>query len=156
MKGDRMRQRNGLMSIGIALIMLIFSLVAAMVISNISSNLYKNIVAMDEDKELQYRRIVVMSLKNAADKVHNEKTQTELNDITDDFTRNFTFLLSKDLVKNPDSDTFPATVLSFPATATLAATAITTSNATLNFFELYTKHKDDAENYGIVVQYNKP
>jgi len=155
MKGDEMKRRKGLMSIGIAIIMLLFSLIAAMVISNISSNLYKNIIVMDEGKELQYRRIVVMSLKNAADEVHATKTQNQLNAITVPENLDFTFALSKDLVRNPQTESFPATVVLFPATATLAATEVFTGNATLNYFELYTKHENDSENYGIVVQYEK-
>jgi len=150
-----MKRRNGIMSIGIAIIMLLFSLIAAMVISNISSNLYKNIIVMDEDKELQYRRIVIMSLKNALDEIHQVKTQDQLNAIAVPKNLDFTFALSKDLMKNPQTDSFPATVLLFPATATLAATEVFTGSATLNYVELYTKYEKDEENYGIVIQYEK-
>ena len=130
--------------------MLLFSLIAAMVISNISSNLYKNIIVMDEDKELQYRRIVIMSLKNAADSI-----SATIENKSGSFSRDFTFALSKDLMKNPQTDSFPATVLLFPATATLAATEVFTGSATLNYVELYTKYEKDDENYGIVIQYEK-
>lgn len=140
-----------MISTAIALILLIFSLIATMVISNISSNLYKNIVDMDEGKELQYRRIVVMSLKNAADYVSG----SGIGGIPDFSTINFTFSLSKDLVKNPESETFPATILTFPATATLAATSVKTLNGTWDFVELYTRPPEAEEDYGIVVQYLK-
>lgn len=148
-KGDDMKRRNGIMSIGIAIIMLLFSLIAAMVISNISSNLYKNIIVMDEDKELQYRRIVIMSLKNAAD----AKIANIISNATDTTTVSFTFSLSENLAKNPTNDSFPAYTWNFPSTATVAATSVQTQNGTFDFVELYTKHKDDEENYGIVVQY---
>jgi len=151
MKGDEMRRRKGLMSIGIAIIMLLFSLIAAMVISNISSNLYKNIIVMDEGKELQYRRIVVMSLKNAAD----AKKSEIINHSTVTSAVNFTFSLSENLVKNPTNNSFPARTWTFRATATLAASNVTipSTDATFSFVELYTKHPNDNENYGIVVQY---
>jgi len=140
-----MKNRNGLMSIGIALIMLIFSLIAAMVISNISSNLYKNIIVMDEGRELQYRRIIVMSLKNASDYID---TNYSFDNIQSPSTNDFLFTLSEGLVKNPNS--IP---LTFPATASVAATGVQTQSGTFDFIELFTKHKDDDENYGIVVQY---
>jgi len=110
---------------------------------------------MDEDKELQYRRIVIMSLKNALDEIHQVKTQDQLNAIAVPKNLDFTFALSKDLMKNPQTDSFPATVLLFPATATLAATEVFTGSATLNYVELYTKYEKDEENYGIVIQYEK-
>ncbi|MDN5360629.1 MAG: hypothetical protein PWQ84_1692 [Thermotogaceae bacterium] len=146
MKGDKMRRRKGIISISIAIIMLLFSLIATMVISNISSNLYKNIVVMDEDKELQYRRIVVMSLKNAAD----AKKEKIIKSTTTTSMVNFTFSLSEGLMKNPDKNPF-----TFPATATVAATnvRVPSTEATFSFVELYTKHENDTENYGIVVQY---
>lgn len=149
-----MRRRSGIMSIGIALIMLIFSLVAATVISNISSNLYKKIVVMDEDKELQYRRIVVMSLKNAADYIDDN---FNIEDITEPSTMNFSFAVSEALVRSPQSDTFPAYTWTFPATASLAASNVTVTSpaATFSFVELYTKHSSDTEDYGIVVQYDQ-
>ena len=159
MKGDRMKRRQGLMSIGIALILLIFSLIATMVISNISSNLYKNIIEMDEGKESQYRRIVIMSLKNVADYFDNNRSTDYLNTITPS-PFNFSFSLSKDLVKNPETDDFPAKTYDFPATATLAATNVSSSPSSpkrFYFVELYTNREVDPydEDYGIVVQYNQ-
>jgi len=142
-----MKQRNALMSIGIALIMLIFSLVAAMVISNISSNLYKNIIVMDEGKELQYRRIVVMSLKNAADYIDNNYS---FDSITSPAKINFTFSLSEALIKNSNNN-----LLDFPATASVAATGVQTQSGNFDFVELFTKYEKDDENYGIVVQYKQ-
>lgn len=101
---------------------------------------------MDEDKELQYRRIVVMSLKNAAD----AKKEKIIKSTTTTSMVNFTFSLSEGLMKNPDKNPF-----TFPATATVAATnvRVPSTEATFSFVELYTKHENDTENYGIVVQY---
>ncbi len=160
-----MRKSPGLMTIGIALIMLIFSLITAMVITNISSNLYKNIIKMDVRKESQYKRVVILSLKNAMDYSHGLNTingkdrQDYYDDLTEasqTWSREFKFILSEDL-----SPTNEALSIDFPASVTLAATNVETSTqeaTKLNFFELYTKpdlinFDYDEDIYGIVVQY---
>jgi|GEM_PF-2614106 len=156
-----MINRKGLMSIGIALIMLIFSLIVAMVITNISSNLYKNIIRIDERKESQYKRVVIMSLKNTTDYINEDvqKPQSYFNNLTeaertipfDDF--NFFY-----------SDPLFQETINFPATVTVAATYVTTTEdedtAKLNFFELYTLPDLEGagfdyteDEYGIIIQY---
>jgi hypothetical protein len=128
-----MYRKNGLMSIGIALIMLIFSLVAAMVLSNISSNLYKTIVKMSEGKEHQYSRIVVESLYNGVGKVN-------LDDLTEGATETFDFtFLSNEQSANP---------ITFPATVEFI------EKVEANYFvKLFTRHPSETDMYGIVAQY---
>lgn len=156
-----MINRKGLMSIGIALIMLIFSLIVAMVITNISSNLYKNIIRIDERKESQYKRVVIMSLKNTTDYINEDvqKPQSYFNNLTE-AERTISF----DDFKFIYSDPLFQETINFPATVTVAATYVTTTEdedtAKLNFFELYTlPDLEDAgfdyteDEYGIIIQY---
>jgi len=133
-----MKRREGLMSIGIAIIILLFSIVAAMVIYNISSNLYKTVIRLDEGKELQYRRIIIMSLKNVTDRFHNDILADETNVST------FTFTFSK-CGEVPDS---------FPATISVATASVTVKDKSFGFLELFTK-PPELDTYGIVVQYDR-
>lgn len=154
-----MKKRTALMSIGIALIILIFSLITAMVITNISSNLYKNIIKMDVRKESQYKRVVILSLKNGMDYSYDQQPQSHFDSLTEDsltWSGDFKFILSEGLAPTSES------TIDFPASITLAATQVETSTeeaTKLNFFELYTKpdltNFDYSEDiYGIVVQYD--
>ena len=164
-----MPKRSGLMSIGIALIILLFTMIAAMVIYNISSNLYKNMIKMDERrKESQYKKTVILSLKNVTDYINSvgtidgTDTQIYFNNLSDSDRKesvDFSFRLSSGLVGGSEDVPFPARTIVFPATVTLSATTIETGSATLNFFELFTKPDYKAagldyteDTYGIIVQ----
>jgi len=96
-----MCKRHGIMSMGIALIILLFSLIAAMVLTNISSNLYKNIVKLGEGREIQYRKIVVQSLYNAFEIV-------DLTSLSPGETKSYSFTFQTNEQVTP---------LTFPATA---------------------------------------
>ncbi len=137
------------MSIGIAVMLLIFTIIAATVISNISSNLIKNISEMDVGKEEQYRRIVIMSLKNAI----KDANYTGLG-IMDHATVNFVYAVSEGLAKNKSG----GLVIDYPASATLISTDTEIGKATtLYFFEVYTEPSlsttgNATESYGIILQ----
>jgi hypothetical protein len=129
-----MCKRHGIMSMGIALIILLFSLIAAMVLTNISSNLYKNIVKLGEGREIQYRKIVVQSLYNAFEIV-------DLTSLSPGETKSYSFTFQTNEQVTP---------LTFPATAVFI------EQVDSNYFvKLYTREPSKEDMYGIIAQYLK-
>ena len=104
---------------------------------------------MDEGKELQYRRIVVMSLKNGADYV-NDTNPDQFDSVPKQSPVTFDFDLSEKLQHSATNSLF------FPATAVVAATNVEASGENYTFVELFTKPPDEESDiYGIVVQYKE-
>jgi hypothetical protein len=109
-------------------------LIAAMVLTNISSNLYKNIVKLGEGREIQYRKIVVQSLYNAFEIV-------DLTSLSPGETKSYSFTFQTNEQVTP---------LTFPATAVFI------EQVDSNYFvKLYTREPSKEDMYGIIAQYLK-
>jgi ABC-type transport system involved in multi-copper enzyme maturation permease subunit len=139
------KKRKALMSIGIALILLIFSIVAVTVISNLSSNLIKNISEMDIGKEDQYKRVVIRSLQNI---LENDVYDYSTFSVDNYSSTIFKYSLSREMVKGSNN----GLIINFPATALFI------SDDSAYFFELYTEPSTSTsgnllDTYGIVLQF---
>ena len=66
--GRRMKRRNGIAFLSIAVILLIFSTLTAIYIHNLSKDLFKSQSRSIAAKTLQYPKIAIISMKNWVDK----------------------------------------------------------------------------------------
>ena len=125
-----MIRRRGVLFIGLAIIMLLFSLIAAAVIANIGSNLFKSMSKMGQGQEKNYTRIVVQSVDNGLGYLVQENLTVDMVGATSNIPpKTFFFKCSTDLCDNPVLDA------RFDVAATFSAT---TSTNDRNVFEVLT------------------
>src|SRR6056297_1821388 len=97
-----MKKRNGMMSIGLAIVMLLFSLIATIILTNVGRNLIKASVDMGKGQEEDYTRVVVQSMKNGLDEHYQLGILDDLEvdsqkSSSDGSIPNFSFIISGDL-----------------------------------------------------------
>jgi len=143
-------RRRGFMSVGLAILMLVFSLIAAAVITNIGSNLIKTSVEMGKGQEENFSRIAIISMKNMLDEIKaNNYPDLQVGSST---TVPLSFKYSSDLYDFGETDF----VVPFAATVTLQATLSNTEYV----FDVLTKaatttlDKEDPIEEGVILQYN--
>ena len=135
-----MIRRRGVLFIGLAIIMLLFSLIAAAVIANIGSNLFKSMSKMGQGQEKNYTRIVVQSVDNGLGYLPNNLM--EVGATSNIPTETFFFKCSTYLCDNP-------VLARFDVAATFSAT---TSTNDRNVFEVLTWESSPTGNKeGVVI-----
>ena len=136
-----MIRRRGVLFIGLAIIMLLFSLIAAAVIANIGSNLFKSMSKMGQGQEKNYTRIVVQSVDNGLGYLPNNLM--EVGATSNIPPKTFFFKCSTYLCDNPVLDA------RFDVAATFSAT---TSTNDRNVFEVLTWESSSTGNKeGVVI-----
>jgi len=136
-----MGKRKGLMSIGLAIVMLLFSLIATIILTTVGRNLIKTSVDMGKGQEEAYTRVVIQSMANALDKHSGSFGDLEL-EVRNGSLPDFTFIVSGDLNANDGGELS----IGFDTTADLIATPTVDGN-TKYVFEAYTKA--DFSTYGL-------
>ena len=143
-------RRRGFMSVGLAILMLVFSLIAAAVITNIGSNLIKTSVEMGKGQEENFSRIAIISMKNMLDEIKaNNYPNIQVGSST---TVPLSFKYSSDLYDFGGNDF----IVPFAATVTLQATLSSTEYV----FDVLTKagtttlDKDNPIAEGVIIQFN--
>jgi hypothetical protein len=128
-----MRRRIGLMSIGLAIVMLLFSLIATIILTNVGRNLIKAAVDMGKGQEEAYTRIVIQSVKNGLSKFSDDFGDLKLEALDES---NFLFEISKDLNTIGDGELS----INFVTTAKLIAKLENEDEENNNYiFEIETK-----------------
>jgi len=94
------KKRKGMMSLGIAMWMLLFSLIAGTVIYSLSSNLMASIRKLDVGKEERYSRIVMKSMVNGLEAISLDDLGVNTADtsLSSNTTVRFTFIFGSGLV----------------------------------------------------------
>ncbi len=104
-----MKRRKGLAAIGIALIMLAFSGIAAVFIVNMAQDLHRTYQVLKTDKEKHYPKIVLLSVFNGMEYLSPIGTTTSAMAINKDF--------KMVTISNQLSETFEVNVFYTAATA---------------------------------------
>ena len=147
-----MRRRIGLMSIGLAIVMLLFSLIATIILTNVGRNLIKAAVDMGKGQEEAYTRIVVQSMKNGLDghsgSFGDLEIEAVLNSVPD-----FSFVISSDLNAEDDAELS----IGFDTVAILLATK--TIAGDMSIFDIQTEadhstHGLDPIEEGVIIHFN--
>ena len=149
------KKRKGMLSLGIAMWMLLFSLIAGTVIYNLSANLMGSIRKLDVGKEERYSRIVMKSMVNGLEAIDRQDLGVHEDPSLNSHTRLvFRFAFGSGL--NPFTAGANQTqVVTFTTTATMV---LDDDDNDVEVFDIFTKpsrvteHGRPEDGEGIIIQ----
>jgi len=150
------KKRKGMMSLGIAMWMLLFSIIAGTVIYSLSANLMASIRKLDLGKEERYSRIVMKSMVNGLEAINRENlgvyyaSDTSQSSST---TVDFRFVFGSGLAPSPQIAT-----ITFSTCSTMVLNddvevfdILTTPSTVTEQGSLY-QHEEGIQGEGIIIQ----